>query len=424
MPSGSSPTPAPPDAAEAVLAAWRRNLVALTAAVFIGFTGFTLVMPFLPIYIGQMGVTDPGVIAAWTGVTLGVTPAMTALFSPLWGRLADRFGRRFMVARSLVSFVFIMGAMAFVTQPWHLFALRVLQGFFAGYGALALAMAAESAPPGRLAQSIGLVQTGGRLGPALGPVIGGLVAGVVGLRATFFVAAAFYGIAFVLVLTMYTEPASPPRTAASADSGGQVTFRSVMAFENFLLLMAVIFGLQFVDRSFGPVLPLMIAETGMGARDAALSSGIIFSVIACSAALGHHYCARLLKRWSSRLVISRAAVVAAAATVGMAVSSGTWWLGLSAFVFGVSIGAAMTAAYTAAANNFPDNLRATGFGFLTSASLVGLAVSPMVAGALAGVGIRTIFVVNVVILVVLGAVVRRTMEEAATETTAPAVEDA
>ena len=94
---------------------WRRNLTALTAAVFIGFTGFTLVMPFLPIYISQMGVTDVGVIAAWTGVTLGVTPAMTAVFAPLWGRLADRFGRRLMVARSLFSFIIIMAAMAFAT---------------------------------------------------------------------------------------------------------------------------------------------------------------------------------------------------------------------------------------------------------------------------------------------------------------------
>ena len=144
---------------------WRRNLTALTAAVFIGFTGFTLVMPFLPIYISQMGVTDVGVIAAWTGVTLGVTPAMTAVFAPLWGRLADRFGRRLMVARSLFSFIIIMAAMAFATEPWHLFALRVLQGFFAGYGALCLAMAAESAPPGKLAQSIGLVQTAQRLRP-------------------------------------------------------------------------------------------------------------------------------------------------------------------------------------------------------------------------------------------------------------------
>ena len=402
---------------------WRRNLIALTAAVFIGFTGFTLVMPFLPIYISQMGVSDVGVIAAWTGVTLGVTPAMTAVFAPLWGRLADRFGRRLMVARSLFSFIIIMAAMAFATEPWHLFALRVLQGFFAGYGALCLAMAAESAPPGKLAQSIGLVQTAQRLGPALGPVIGALVAGVVGLRATFFVTAVFYAVAFVLVLWMYTEvPALAP--AGTHPTGGAVTFRSALAFENFLLLMAVIFGFQFVDRSIGPILPLVIAEMEPNESRAAVTSGVMFSIVACSAAVGHHYCAALLRRWSSREVISRAAVVAAASALAMGLAPDALALALASAVFGLSVGAAMTAAYTAAAASLPDAVRATGFGFLTSASLVGIAISPMVAGLLAQTGLRSVFAVNVLMLAVLGLIVRRTMGEPVRETTGPVVEDA
>ena len=125
---------------------WRKNLFAVTAATFIGFTGFTLVMPFLPLYFQQLGVTDVGEIALWSGLSLGVTPAITALMSPLWGRLADRVGRKIMIERSLVSFVIVMAAMAFVTEAWHVFALRAIQGLFAGYGALALTMAADAAP--------------------------------------------------------------------------------------------------------------------------------------------------------------------------------------------------------------------------------------------------------------------------------------
>jgi hypothetical protein len=62
--------------------AWRRNLFAVTAVSFIGFTGFTLVMPFLPLFIRQLGVSDVGEIALWAGVSLGVTPAVNALVSP------------------------------------------------------------------------------------------------------------------------------------------------------------------------------------------------------------------------------------------------------------------------------------------------------------------------------------------------------
>jgi Major Facilitator Superfamily. len=102
--------------------AWRRNVLAVTAASFMGYTGFTLVMPFLPLFIGQLGVTDVGSIAMWTGLSLGITPALTALLSPAWGRLGDRYGRKIMVERSMISFVVLMTAMAFVTRAWHVLA--------------------------------------------------------------------------------------------------------------------------------------------------------------------------------------------------------------------------------------------------------------------------------------------------------------
>ena len=121
--------------------AWQKNLFAVTAASFIGFTGFTLVMPFLPLYFQELGLHDVGEIALWSGLSLGVTPALTALLSPFWGRLADRYGRKIMVERSLFSFVVVMAAMAYVTKPWHVFGLRAVQGLFAGYGALTLTMA-------------------------------------------------------------------------------------------------------------------------------------------------------------------------------------------------------------------------------------------------------------------------------------------
>src|SRR4051812_35509878 len=214
---------------------YRRNLFAVTSASFIGFMGFTLVMPFLPLYFHQLGVTDVGRVAMWSGLSLGVTPALTAMLSPFWGRLADRFGRKIMVERSLASFVIVMSAMAFATRPWHVFALRCVQGLFAGYGALTLTMAADSAPEGRMAQAIGTVQTAQRLGPALGPVFGGTIAAIVGLRRAFYVAAAFYLIAFVVVLVMYDEHLvrHAPRDEEAADPGRAVTFRDVLAFENF-----------------------------------------------------------------------------------------------------------------------------------------------------------------------------------------------
>ena len=82
---------------------WRRNQIAVTAAAFVGFTGFTVVMPFLPLYFEELGTHDPGAIAILSGKSLGVTPAITAMLAPFWARIADRYGRKLMVARSLFS---------------------------------------------------------------------------------------------------------------------------------------------------------------------------------------------------------------------------------------------------------------------------------------------------------------------------------
>jgi MFS family permease len=370
-----------------------RNLFAVTAASFIGFMGFTLVMPFLPLYFHQLGVTSVGEIAMWSGLSLGVTPALTAMLSPFWGRLADRYGRKIMVERSLGSFVVIMAATAFVTRAWHVFALRAIQGLFAGYGSLTLTMAADSAPEGRMAQSIGLVQTAQRLGPALGPVFGGTLAALVGLRHAFLVAAVFYAAAVALVFILYDERLVHAH-APDKPVEGAITFRNVLAFENFLVMSAVIFGFQFVDRSFGPVLPIYVGILGIPTSRAALVSGILFSVAAGAGALGHHYCAALLRRMTASRLIVLAAIAAGSGATVYAVTHTVWWLYCATPVFGLAIGAGMTASYTAAAEVIPPNARGVGFGLLTTASLVGLAVSPIVAGFLGAWSIRSVFALD------------------------------
>jgi MFS family permease len=404
---------------------WQRNIYAITAASFMGYTGFTLVMPFLPIFIGQLGVSDVGRVAMWSGLSLGVTPGLTAVLAPAWGRLGDRYGRKIMLERSMASFVVLMTATAYVSRAWHVLAIRTVQGLFAGYGSLSVAMAAESAPRDRMPQAIGLVQTAQRLGPAVGPVIGGILARLVGLRRAFLVTALFYAIGLVLVHIMYDERvnANESATAGAPDSAGtsadgaaarattRVTFRSVLALQNFLLMMVVIFGLQFVDRSFGPVLPLYIAQVGVPSERVELVSGILFSIMACTGALGHHFCGKLMRRYATRLVIAGGTAAAAIGCAWLAFSTNFWLMSAASAVFGIGIGAAMTASYSAAGSVIPAGAHGTSFGVLTTASLVGMATSPFVAGLLGGTSIRVVFFVDLAIMAALAIVVRKTMIE-------------
>ncbi len=405
-------------------------MYAVTAASFMGYTGFTLSMPFLPLYIRQLGVTDVGEISIWTGVSLAITPALTALLAPAWGRLGDRYGRKIMVERSLVSFVLIMAAMASVTRAWHVLALRAVQGLFAGYGSLSVAMAAESAPRDRMPSAIGLVQTAQRLGPGIGPVIGGVLAGLVGLRRAFLVTALFYAVALVVVFLTYDDrathayasaenpqdpehPENRPNPANPANSATQrVTFRNVLAFQNFLLMMVVIFALQFVDRSYGPVLPLYVEQVGVPHDRVAIVAGVLFSIMACTGALGHHVCGRLLQRFSARVVIAGASAIAAAGCALLGATGNLGMMSAASALVGVGIGAAMTAAYSAAGSVIPAGAHGTGFGVLTSASLVGMASSPFIAGFLGGTSLRIVFVVNVALMAIIAVAVRHKMIDA------------
>jgi MFS transporter, DHA1 family, multidrug resistance protein len=389
---------------------WFRNQLAVTVASFVGFMGFTLVMPFLPLYFRELGLRDVGQIALWTGFSMGVTPALTAVLAPAWGRLADRFGRKIMVERSLFSFVLVMGAMAFVREPWHVFALRAVQGLFAGYGALTLTMAAESAPPHRMADAIGYVHIAQRLGPALGPVIGGALAHVVGLRNTFLVASACYLFAVLLVFFLYRE--APQADADEQDGRGRVSFRDVLSFENFIILMLVVFGLQFIDRSFGPILALYLDAAGVDERRVVLVAGVIFSVAAGAGAVGNFVAARLLEARDARSVLAGSAAASMVASAVFAVEPPVWVMIVSAAVFGLGIGAAMTTAYAEAGKVIPAGSHGAGFGLLTTASLSGLALSPVFGGLIGATSMNAVFVANAVGLGVLVVLVMRNMRGA------------
>src|SRR4029079_16753371 len=110
----------------------------------------------------------------------------------------------------------------------------------------------------------------------------------------------------VLMLVMYEETDVGAQTRPRDEPGAGVTFRNVLAFENFLLMATVSFGFQFVDRSFGPVLPLFVGELGTPPARVAFISGVLFSIAAGAGAIGHHYCARLLQRRTAAQLIAAA----------------------------------------------------------------------------------------------------------------------
>jgi MFS family permease len=401
---------------------WRRNVVVATTASLVGTSGFTLVIPMLPLYFKELGLEDLSSISLWSGLSLGVTPALAAVLSPFWGRLADRYGRKIIVERSIGGFMVIMAALAYAREPWHVFALRAIQGLFGGYNSLTLAMAAQSAPPDRATRAIGNVQTAQRLGPAVGPIVGGVVSQIVGVRSSFFVSAVFFAVALLMVIFLYEE--REKGIARREGAQGSVSFRDLLTFENFLLLMIVIFVVQLVDRSFGPVLPLYLVQLGVTDTRAAVYAGVLFSAAALSAATGNQLTAHLLKRWRPRFIIVAAALTCAAGASIYAFAPPLPVLFGATPVFGAAVGVLLTTSYSTASALIPHGSGAAGFGLLTSASLTGLALSPMLAGLVGTASLRAVFGVDAIAMSLLAVWVHRTMLDpvAVEDVNAPTVE--
>jgi MFS family permease len=246
-------------------------------------------------------------------------------------------------------------------------------------------------------------------------VIGGAIAQVVGLRNAFLMTSGFYVVALAIVFFLYEERHGTPSRAAAEVAA--IRFKSVLAFENFILLMAIVFGLQFVDRSFGPILPLYVAQLGTPIERVPLVAGLVFSIAAGAAAAGNHACDGLLRRFTPRLVIAGSAAAGAAAALLYVFAGSSGWLMAVTTLFGVAMGIAMTGAYTVAGTLFPPSARGVGFGLLSSAAMTGLALSPIFNGFLGATSIRAVFVLDAIALVVLGLSVLRLMVTAPVEKT-------
>ncbi len=190
---------------------------------------------------------------------------------------------------------------------------------------------------------------------------------------------------------------------AAASGGGDV--RQLLKAPGFLLMMAAIFVMTFVDRSFGPILPLYLAREGRLVEEVVLLSGVLFSVAAAGAVAGNQACEWLLQRLAPAGVIAGGAAAAALGLLWFLAVSNEAAMGLALLLFGAGAGAAITAAYTAGGRVVPASSHATGFGFLTGASLAGLALSPVLGGLLSRGGhLLAVFAVDLLLLAAIAVV--------------------
>jgi MFS family permease len=378
----------------------------MTAVVFIAFFGFNFVMPILPLYVRALGVADVAQAALLAGAMLAVSPLMAAVFAPLWGAVADRFGRKRMVQRSLLVFAVASAVMGLVQNVAQLFALRAAAGVFGGFTSMAMAYVVTLAPAAHASAALGLLQAAQVAGLVVGPLCAGVIADHFGLRASFFTGAAVIlaGFAAATVLTQddraFRTPPAPHAAAPGASPTapprprGLAALRAAARLPGLLPAMVILALVQFVDRSFGPILPLYVAALGTPPDQVASYAGLIVSLGALGTAISAAALGHLAARLPVRRLLVTTLVAGVALCFPLALVAAPAQLLVVRTLLGLFAGGTLTLAYSLANQAIPAERKGAAFGVLSSTTLLGSASSPLVTGALARLDLRAVFVLD------------------------------
>lgn len=409
-------------AAGTLYTGWRRNLAFIWFGVFVGLLGANFVFPFIPFFIVDLGVEDRSQVAFLTGLTGSATGLSLTITAPIWGVLADRYGRKPMLVRALIGAGLIIAAMGLAQSVWHLVVLRFAMGAFAGTMGAAAALVAATTPRERTGQALGTLQTGVFLANMLGPVVGGLVAANLGIRGSFFFCAALYLLASVLVLFFVKEPGSPRQSASTESSdaprpGIVESLRTVLSERQILIMLGLLFVLWISTTAVRPVMPLSIDGFATGDADVderhvtinalgfstelreVAATGIVFGVVGLTSTIAALSVSPVGERIGYRKAVCGAAVICGALFMPVALAPG--FTSFTAFLGGVGLfqGAMVPGTNALIAAATPEGKHGSAFGLAASMQSLALLVGPLAGGGIAGfLGIDMVYVITGVAL--------------------------
>ena len=379
---------------------WQRNQWAIYAAVLISFLSFTFVMPFLPQYVQRLGVTDPGRAALWSGLLFGISPLLGGLLTPFWVRVAERTGNKPMIMRSLISYVVLVGLMGVCTNVWQLLVLRILLGIFSGFSSFALAVLGVTVPKERVSQAIGTLQSVQFAAAALGPFLGGTLADALGLRITFFLSAAVNVVACAVFFWLFD--AGYDRGAAPRQKE-RASLAVLAGLPGFLAIMVTLFAVNFIERTFGPLIPLYVRQLHAPEQFLGTISGAVITLGSFAAAIAAATMGRLSRFRDPRLLLLLTLSGGGLILIPITLAQQWWWLLLLRPMLDLFIGGNTTLTYALASRTLPEQWKLTAFGALGGLAMIGGAAAPFVSGAVTDAthSLRTIFGLDAVLYGVL-----------------------
>ena len=387
-----------------------RNVWIITASMTVLAICYTMIIPFLPIYLLELGVPKDDV-ALWSGLVFGITFLIAGIMAPIWGKIADNKGKKRMALRAgfaiAVSYVLI----GMVNNEYELLLGRAFVGFANGFYPAAMTMVSLSVDEKQVGRALGIFQTGLILGNVVGPFLGGAIESIVGMRPVFYVSGIAVLIATLAVLFFVKEPklqsAGDAGKAQSAQPNKSTSlredFKAVREQPVLVRLLWIFFFMQCAIMMLQPILSLYVGDMQGTMEGAAIISGTILSIGGLAGSLTTNLWVRLGEHRGYFRTISYCMLGSGVVLLLQSLPVGIWWFGVLQVLIGsciVGINPSLSAAVTL---NTDPSFRGRMFGMTTTAQQFGSMVGPVFASIVSTyIGISYVFSITGLLLLYMG----------------------
>jgi len=355
---------------------WKKNLYVVFFAEMIVVTGMTFVIPFLPFYVKELGISNIEQAARWSGWLMGAPALSMIIVSPFWGSLADRVGRKPMIERSIFGGAISVFMMALATNVYQLLIIRIIQGVLTGTIAACTALVSASSPSRKMGFSLGLLQTGFFLGNFLGPLLGGISADILGFRNSFRITAALLFIAGWLIFFLVEENFTPSVTKKQI-----IPFKKRIAlfFNNgqLFIMFFILFLVQLSVQIISPIFPLFVETIVSNPKIVSTFTGLMYAITGLMSAFSAINIGKLIEKKPSNLLLTISLLGTGLFFLSHAFVTNTTQLILLRVGLGLFYGAIIPIANTIIGLSTPSEHRGKVFGVANSTTYLGNVLGPI-----------------------------------------------
>ncbi|SEO99945.1 multidrug efflux MFS transporter [Propionispora vibrioides] len=375
---------------------WKRNLLVCWFGMFVTGVGMSQIAPVLPLYIDHLGIHDAGLISQFSGIAFGITFIISAVFSPIWGRAADKFGRKPMLLRASLGMAIVIFSMGFVQNVYQLIGLRLLQGVITGYSTACTTLIATQTDRAHAGWALGTLSTASVAGSLLGPVIGGYISENFGFQNVFFITGALMLVAFMITVFFVKESFS--RQDAKTLTVGEVW--NTIPNKNIIAVMFVTsFVITLALYSIEPIITIYVTQLSGNTSHVALTAGVVFSVSGLANIMAAPGLGKLSDKIGAQKVMLLALGVAGLVFIPQGFVKNPWQLMGLRFLLGLALAGLNPSVNALIKRITPQFLTGRVFGLNISAQYLGVFGGSILGGQIAAYwGIRYVFFVTSTLL--------------------------